>query len=212
IAQPAGGPLTGAHKSHQIGLDADIRLHLLEPQKKIKNANQYNSTDVVSCQVHKDKSIDYKFHADRWPISSTQLLQKIASEDNVERIFVSAGIKKYLCESFPDHPSWLQKVRPEWGHTGHLHVRLRCPMGMDTCKVQAPILSDRTDTTDVGCTGNDYKSWFTAATKNKISADCVPQGDKDPTPYWQKVISQKNFPEPCSELIEAKKSNTQTKL
>lgn len=212
MAQPAGGPLTGAHKSHQIGLDADIRLHLVEPKKKIKNANQYNSIDVVSCRIGKHKTIDYKFHADKWPVSSTQLLQKIATDDNVERIFVSAGIKKYLCESFPDHPDWLRKIRPEWGHTGHLHVRLRCPMSMTTCHAQAPIIIDHTDASTVGCSGKDYDSWFQADQHKKIKSDCIPKSEDDPIPYWQKVIASEKFPQECLEITNPKKSTDPIKL
>lgn len=201
IAQPAGGPLTGAHKSHQIGLDADIRMHLLTPGKTIANKNNFNSTDVVTCQAQKNKFLKYKFHADRWPISSTQLLQRLASEDTVERIFVSAGIKKHLCESFPDNPEWLRKVRPEWGHTGHLHVRLRCPMGMPSCDGQSPVFRDPSDKTEVGCDGNDYKAWFQASNL-PVNNECVPISPDDPKPYWERVMSSSKFPKECAELVK----------
>lgn len=204
IAQPAGGPLTGAHKSHQVGLDADIRLHVLPPDKKINNRNDFNSTDVVSCQVKKkDNAIKYNFHDSKWPMSSTQLLRKIASEDSVERIFVSAGIKKHLCESFPDHPEWLRKIRPEWGHTSHLHVRLRCPMGMPTCDGQSPVIRDATDPTTVGCAGVDFQSWFKTNNK-KIAYDCIPKSPADDMPYWQKVVTSEKFPKECQDLLKAK--------
>lgn len=201
IAQPAGGPLTGAHKSHQIGLDADIRLHVLTPEQKINNKNDFDSTDVVTCSAQKNKFLKYNFKPEKWPISSTLLLQRIASEDTVERIFVSAGIKKHLCDSFPDNPEWLRKIRPEWGHTGHLHVRLRCPMGMPSCDGQAPVVRDPSDTTEVGCGGNDFKSWFQASHK-AINNDCVPQSEDNPVPYWKKVMSSSQFPKECVTLIK----------
>lgn len=201
LAQPAGGPLTGAHRSHQIGLDADIRLHLLEPKKTIKNPNDFNSTDVVTCSADK-KNIKYTFRADKWPIGSTQLLKKMATDDAVERVFVSAGIKRYLCESFPEHPEWLKKIRPEWGHTGHLHVRLKCPKGLIHCEGQSPVSNDATDSSKVGCGGNDFKSWFTASSDKAIRRDCLPKSTPEPIPYWEKVMSSTNFPKECQYLIK----------
>ncbi len=201
VAQPAGGPLTGAHRSHQIGLDADIRLHILPPGKSIKNPNDYNSIDVVTCSTHK-KAVNYKFRPDKWPISSTQLLQKIASDTSVERVFVSAGIKRHLCESFPDHPAWLLKVRPEWGHTGHLHVRMKCPQGLARCEGQPPVAYDSSDSTRVGCAGNDFKSWFQASDDKHVRADCLPKSPKEPVPYWERVISSAKFPKECQYLIQ----------
>lgn len=199
LAQPAGGPLTGAHRSHQIGLDADIRLHLLPPDKKIHNRNDFDSTDVVTCSTKK-KAVTYKFRADKWPVSSTQLLQKIAQDESVERIFVSAGIKKYLCDSLPSHPQWLNKIRPEWGHTGHLHVRLKCPSGLSRCHGQSPVTADASDSTKVGCDGRDYKSWF--ETQDRIvRTNCLPKTPKEPIPYWQTVISSTKFPKECQHLL-----------
>lgn len=201
LAQPAGGPLTGAHRSHQIGLDADIRLQLLAPDKKIHNKNDFNSTDVVTCSTTK-KGLQYKFRADKWPVSSTQLLQKIAQDENVERVFVSAGIKKYLCESFPDHPAWLKKIRPEWGHTGHLHVRLRCPNGLSQCESQSAVNLDASDTSKVGCAGREFQSWFAVLPDKPVRADCVPKTPKEPVPYWETVIKSAKFPKECQYLLK----------
>lgn len=206
IAQPAGGPLTGAHRSHQIGLDADIRFHLLPPDKTIKNKNQWDSTDVVRCHKDKNLNIHYAFKNKKWPVSSTQLLQKIASEMSVERIFVSAGIKRYLCETLTDHPSWLKKIRPEWGHTGHMHVRLKCPEGTTACKTQPSIVNDPTDTTQVGCSGDDYKSWFKSSQEQKIFKTCIPKTEPELIPYWHKVMTSSEFPKECRDWILKKES------
>jgi len=201
LSQPAGGPLTGAHRSHQIGLDVDLRLHLLTPGQKIKNRNQFSSTDVVQCKTTKAQKINYQFMPQKWPVSTTQLLQKIASEKNVERLFVSAGIKKYLCAAFPDYPVWLKKIRPEWGHTSHFHVRLRCPEGMDQCQGQPPIPVDVTDTSGVGCSGQDLEYWFKTNKDQKILAGCYPKSQPETQPYWEKVIHSSNFPKECQEVL-----------
>jgi penicillin-insensitive murein DD-endopeptidase len=210
LAQPAGGPLAGDHLSHQIGLDADIRLHLLPPEQTIKNRNNFNSTDVTRCALKDKKDIQYTFFHDKWPLTSTQLLQKAAQDETVERIFVSAAIKKHLCEIFPDKPSWLKKIRPEWGHTSHFHVRLQCPPGMKNCEAQPAITTDASDSTNVGCSGVDYQSWF-KNTKNykKVSASCIPQSDTNPNsfdsiPRWKKVLESSRFPQQCRDLLLSK--------
>lgn len=209
LGQPAGGPLTGAHMSHQIGLDADIRLHLLLPDKAITNRNSFNSTDVTQCR-HSGKKINYTFLAEKWPLSSHQLLQTAALDERVERIFVSAGIKKHLCEAFADHPQWLKKIRPEWGHTSHFHLRLRCPEGMTSCLAQNPIPEDSTDLSGVGCSGNDFNSWFIASKNTHVSSACIPRSTKaekntlgSELPRWENVMNKDTFPKECKELLAA---------
>lgn len=208
LSQPAGGPLTGAHRSHQTGLDVDLRLHLLAPDRKIKNRNRFNSIDVVRCRTHKNANVNYKFIPQKWPLSSTQLLQRIASEDSVDRIFVSAGIKKYLCDKFPTNPLWLKKIRPEWGHTSHFHVRLQCPQGMSKCHSQPPIPIDPTDTTLVGCKGQDLAKWFQTTPETQILSGCYPRAKPETKPYWQQVLASEKFPKECSEIHDPKNNGT----
>jgi penicillin-insensitive murein DD-endopeptidase len=84
-------------------------------------------------------------------------LLRVAAEDpEVERIFVNAAIKKELCREAGDNRSWLEKVRPWWGHDYHFHVRIRCPADSPDCKPQPPVPAGD------GC-GKDLDYWFSAA-------------------------------------------------
>ena len=73
----------------------------------------------------------------RWSPRYRDALKQAALAPDVERIFVNAIIKQALCYSETDR-SWLDKVRPWWGHDAHFHVRLACPPGDDQCKPQKP--------------------------------------------------------------------------
>ena len=41
----------------------------------------------------------------------------------------------------PADKSWLQKIRPIYGHDTHFHVRLKCPAGASQCQTQTPTVS-----------------------------------------------------------------------
>ena len=82
------------------------------------------------------------------------LIYLAASDSRVERIFVAPGIKKILCQVYEGHDrSWLQKLRPWFGHRGHMHVRLACPLDSPLCVNQSkPPKGD-------GC-GQELDSWL----------------------------------------------------
>jgi len=131
IGQPRGGPLPSGHASHTIGLDADIWLRLDLPP--MDRAARERLSEIVY--------VDYDRARVRpeWSDKQANLVRLAAVDPRVERIFIHPTIKRALCEAdWPDR-SWLRKVRPWWGHDGHMHVRLGCPAGSPTCERQKPI-------------------------------------------------------------------------
>src|SRR5262249_51537563 len=69
---------------------------------------------------------------------SRLLLEAVAREPLVERVFVNPAIKRALCREHGPERAWLAKIRPWWGHNYHFHVRLSCPSGNSQCRRQAP--------------------------------------------------------------------------
>ncbi len=165
MAQPRGGPMLSGHASHQIGLDADVWFtpmpdHTLSAEEREK-------------MVPKNMVVDHRvLDNDNWSESRAKLIELVAKDPSVERIFVHPPIKKQLCLWARGHVGWLAKVRPLFGHTFHFHVRLRCPAGMSSCKPQAPVkVTDGT-----GC-GKELDYWYS---------------DKP----WKRVIRPPGLPKP----------------
>ncbi len=148
IAQPRGGPMLTGHGSHQIGLDADIWLTPM-PNRRLSPAerDEISATDVVAADgVDIDPAT--------WTPQHRRLLEAVAREPVVARIFVNAAIKRALCrEAGPDR-AWMSKIRPWWGHNYHFHIRLSCPSGDAECRAQAPPPAGD------GC-GRELDWWFT---------------------------------------------------
>ena len=153
ISQPRGGPMNGGHRSHQIGLDADIWLRIPGPAAlSIAEREAISSHSVVGP--------DRLAVNAAWRPAHQALIRLAASDPAVARIFVNAAIKRALCEDEPPGESpgdrgWLRKVRAWWGHDSHFHVRLNCPEGAPGCVAQAPPPAGD------GC-GEELAWWFTA--------------------------------------------------
>ena len=152
ISQPRGGPMGGGHRSHQIGLDADIWLRI-------------PGATALSIAEREEISSDVVVGPDRlavngaWRPEHHALIRLAASDPAVARIFVNAAIKRALCEDEPPGESpgdrgWLRKVRSWWGHDSHFHVRLNCPEDAPGCVEQAPPPAGD------GC-GEELAWWFT---------------------------------------------------
>src|ERR1700735_3472680 len=132
ISQPRGGPMLTGHGSHQIGLDADIWLTPM-PNRRLSPAERdsISATEVVAKNgMDVDPTV--------WTSQHRALLEAVASEPSVERIFVNAAIKRALCREGRPERTWIAKIRPWWGHDYHFHVRLSCPSGSPQCRDQAP--------------------------------------------------------------------------
>jgi penicillin-insensitive murein endopeptidase len=132
MSQPRGGPMLTGHASHQVGLDADIWLTPM-PNRELTRAERENisATNVVAADK---RDIDPSV----WTPAHLAVIKAAATEPNVERIFVNAAIKKAICREATGDRTWLEKVRPMWGHNYHFHVRIGCPSGDAACKPQDP--------------------------------------------------------------------------
>ena len=150
ISQPRGGPMLTGHRSHQLGLDADIWLTQM-PNRRMTYKEREN-TSAISVLKKGSVYVDDR----RWPKAATNMLRHAASYRNVERILVHPGIKKKLCDTVKGDRSWLNKIRPFWGHHYHFHMRIGCPPGSPNCKKQ------KSTGTGTGC-GKSLDWWFKVA-------------------------------------------------
>jgi penicillin-insensitive murein endopeptidase len=135
MAQPRGGPMLSEHKSHQIGLDADIWFTPMPDHVQSREEREFGSAiEVVAPdQLDVDPQV--------WTHRHAELIRTAAQDPAVLRILVNPAIKKALCrETAADRTdrTWLFKVRPWYGHAEHFHVQLACPPDSAECKPQAP--------------------------------------------------------------------------
>ena len=131
ISQPRGGPV-GGHASHQLGLDADIRLTIV---KRGRVGDAYRDAPPhVSMLGPARRKI-----ASRFSRRQTALIRAAARHPLVDRLFVNPLIKRALCKRVGAERHWLRKVVPWFGHDAHMHVRLSCPPGSPACRRQKPL-------------------------------------------------------------------------
>jgi penicillin-insensitive murein endopeptidase len=133
LGQPRGGPMPGAHASHQTGLDVDVRFDL---DAKPSAAARPRAPAAVQSLVLAD---NLEVDPARWRPEHAQLLALAAAPAGVDRIFVHPAIKRRLCRATEGDRAWLQKLRPWFGHDAHFHVRLRCPAGSAACVSGLPL-------------------------------------------------------------------------
>ncbi len=154
ISQPRGGPMTSSHQSHQLGLDADI---WLLPPKRL-NLNRAERENLSSKSV---RSKNWRTVNSNWTPAHMAVLKAAASDPAVDRIFITAPAKVWMCEHARGNKRWLQKIRPYWGHHYHFHVRLKCPKGSKNCAKQTPTVKQLSKNA-TGC-DKDLKWWVTTA-------------------------------------------------
>lgn len=132
LAQPRGGPMLTGHRSHQIGLDADIWF-LASPERRL-GMDEREELSAVSLLKPGTRELDPSKLTER----EIFMLKTSAEQSNVARIFVHPAIKDGLCKTVSGDRDWLRKVRPWYGHHYHFHVRLSCPADSVGCQNQAP--------------------------------------------------------------------------
>jgi len=132
MSQPRGGPMLTGHASHQSGLDADI--WMLRPTRL--DLSRQEREDLSSIRADRSNGA---YVNDAWTAQHLAVLRAAASDPRVNRIFVFAGAKVAMCDAATGDRSWLNKIRPWFGHNYHFHVRLNCPPGAGGCEAQAPI-------------------------------------------------------------------------
>ena len=146
LGPPQGGPTLSGHASHQNGLDADIWFLTRATRPTAVEREKLGAPGFV---------VDRKELRATWGRAQASLLAAAADSSEVNRIFVSPPIKRYMCREFP-RASWLYRLRPWWGHEDHFHVRLMCPADSPFCREQDPL-----DPSDSGC-GAELDWWFSA--------------------------------------------------
>jgi penicillin-insensitive murein endopeptidase len=135
FSQPRGGPMLTGHRSHQLGLDADV---WMTPVGRLNlTRNQRENVSAISM-----RRAGGAFVNDNWTRAQHQIVKAAASDPRVARIFIFPGAKVQMCNDEKGRSkkqrAWLRKVRPWWGHHYHFHVRLSCPEGSSSCVNQDP--------------------------------------------------------------------------
>ena len=150
ISQPRGGPFKAGHISHQNGLDIDI---WMLPAKTLK-LNKMERETISSISV---KASNQKNTNSFWTQQHRDILRNAAKNPLVDRIFITAVAKIDLCKITKIDRSWLQKLRPWYGHDTHFHVRLKCPKTSNNCVAQTPTIN-KLSGDDFGC--NETLNWW----------------------------------------------------
>lgn len=130
ISQPRGGPMLSGHRSHQIGLDADI--WMLPTSRLDLSRKEREKISSISTRRAKGAYVN-----SNWSRAHHRILRAAAKDKRVARIFVFPGAKVQMCKDEKGSRKWLRKIRPWWGHHYHFHVRLKCPKGLKGCTNQA---------------------------------------------------------------------------
>ncbi|MCB9524702.1 MAG: penicillin-insensitive murein endopeptidase [Myxococcales bacterium] len=176
ISQARGGLMSSGHRSHQLGLDADI--WFTRPKAREKDEDFRSMVDPAR------EVIDREAFTER----QVTLLRLAASRPEVARIFVHWVIKHELCATVPGDRAWLRKIRPWWGHDRHFHIRLQCPAGSPDCRNQAELPEGD------GCGG---ETWFSKAevAARKRAPKKGPRGKRPKKP---------SVPKACKQVLKAK--------
>jgi len=188
ISQPRGGPMLTGHRSHQMGLDADIWFSEM-PNRRM-TYKEREETSAVSVL----KKGTYYVDKARWKPKYTKLLKNAATYSNVERVLVHPGVKKQLCESVRGDRQWLSKIRPIWGHHYHFHIRMACPSASAGCRKQnAP-------PRNTGCNDGSLDWWFKVGLVPK-------KPKKGETPKKRRELILSDLPKVCRAVLGARDAN-----
>jgi penicillin-insensitive murein DD-endopeptidase len=184
MAQPRGGPLPFGHLSHQIGLDVDIWF-MPKPDRVLtkEEREKISATNLVAAG---GKEVDPKM----WTPADAAFIRTAAEQPDVERVLVNAAIKKRLCEmEGKNNHSWMDKVRPWYGHDDHIHVRLKCPADSPNCRKQPPVPGGG------GCAASDLAFWF---------SDKVLHPKPSPKPEKPRPgLTMADLPPACKTVLDA---------
>ncbi|MEE2786277.1 MAG: penicillin-insensitive murein endopeptidase [Myxococcota bacterium] len=129
LSQPRGGRMSSGHRSHQIGLDADV--WFTRPRRGARGSDR----SFPSMVDLKNERIDRK----HWNEDKAKLLKLAAEDSRVARVFVHWVIKQEVCRVATGDRAWLAKIRPWWGHSSHFHIRLGCASTDQACVDQQPV-------------------------------------------------------------------------
>ena len=193
LTQPRGGPMLSGHASHQAGLDADIWLTPMPNRRLSRKEREQLSATSMLARDSKGKLTHQKIDKLRFSKSHVGIIRTAAQYGNVERIFVHPAIKRELCQRYPNKPNWLRKIRAQYGHHYHFHIRIGCPAGSPGCKPQARVPS-------YGCDKKTFDWWF------KVAYGPRPKpkpGTKPPKPRKKREITLRELPRQCRVVLNA---------
>ena len=192
IAAPRGGPMPYGHQSHQTGLDVDI--WLTPPKSLTLTKKERDNIKALSVRKKNLKEVNKN-----WTLVHAKILREAALDNRVDRIFINAPAKIWMCENIQGSKKWLQKIRPIWGHHSHFHVRLKCPQDSTECIKQRPTVSEISKSL-TGCDETLY--WW--VTKALEPAD--PTKKKPPTKKKKgaRDYTMDDLPEMCLDVIHSK--------
>ena len=192
IAAPRGGPRPYGHQSHQTGLDVDI--WLTPPKSLTLTKKERDNIKALSVRKKNLKEVNKN-----WTLVHAKILREAALDNRVDRIFINAPAKIWMCENIQGSKKWLQKIRPIWGHHSHFHVRLKCPQDSTECITQRPTVSEISKSL-TGCDETLY--WW--VTKALEPAD--PSKKKPPSKKKKgaRDYTMDDLPEMCLDVIHSK--------
>ncbi len=182
MAQPRGGPMLNGHASHQIGLDVDVWLRPMPERRLSREEREFMDSVMVVREDRKDVDPRLFTH------DTMDVIKAAALDPAVERIFVNAAIKRAICRDARGDRSWLDKVRPMFGHDYHFHVRLACPSSEPYCEHQAEVPGNE------GCDAT-LQRWF---------SDSILRPRPAPKPPFPRPpLTMAFMPQPCRAVAAA---------
>jgi len=188
LAQPRGGPMLTGHKSHQIGLDADI-WYKPKPARDLSGQERSDSWSIPLAEPYGRQVIKAN-----WKPGYVTLLKRAASYRETARIFVHPAVKHALCEAAGKDRAWLRKIRPWWLHNYHFHVRLKCPAGVAVCVDQKPPPAGD------GC-GKQLAHWMKQLAAAEKASKVKPKKPKKPP--RRKELRMADLPQSCRAVLNA---------
>lgn len=195
ISQPRGGPMTGGHASHQIGLDADI---WMLPPKRL-DLSRADREKISSIPI---RTPDQTRINGNWTPAHMALLKAAASDPRTDRVFVAAAAKIAMCNAAPrGDRAWLQKIRPIYGHETHFHVRLKCPPGSGLCEVQKPTVADLSKGGD-GC--DETLNWWVTTYLEELRNPPKRPANPGPAPKTAKTFTLTDLPSECRSVLASR--------
>ena len=194
LSQPRGGPMTGGHASHQIGLDADI--WMLPATRLDLSARQREKISSISIRTEDQTRVNRN-----WTPQHAALLRAAASDPRVDRVFVAAAAKLAMCATATRaDTAWLQKIRPIYGHNEHFHVRLKCPPGAALCEVQKPTVAELSKGGN-GC--DETLTWWVTTYLEELRHPPKRPKPSGPAPKTAKTYVMSDLPVQCRNVLSA---------
>jgi penicillin-insensitive murein endopeptidase len=186
MSQPRGGPMLTGHRSHQIGLDADI---WMLPAKNL-SLSPKERENISSISTRRSNGA---FTNASWTQAHHEIIKAAAKDKRTARIFVFPGAKVKMCADETGSKAWLNKVRPWYGHHYHFHIRLACPRGARGCKDQNPPPAGD------GCA--DAQKWVDDILNPPAAK---PRDPNAPKPKPRREYTVADLPQQCSAVLRSR--------